>query len=141
MIHKYKRNRQQRSRRRAAAAAEFAIIAPVLFLTAMGMFELGRVLSVQQVMTNAAREGAREAVLGDATEESVTSVVNGYLANIMNQEVDVAITPDITTVGASDYITVTVTADVLPMSGFGSIWMGSEFLVTAECTMRCEGFD
>ena len=68
-----------RRNRRAAAAVEFAIVAPVFFLLVFGMIEYGRMVMVQQVITNASREGARAAVLDGATTGSVTTTVNAYL--------------------------------------------------------------
>ena len=46
-------------RRRGAAAAEFAIVAPVFFLMVIGFIEFGRALMVQQVLINASRVGAQ----------------------------------------------------------------------------------
>lgn len=59
---------------------EFAIVAPLFFLLIFGMIEFGRVIMVQQVLTNASREGARLAVLDNSTIASVTSAVTGYLS-------------------------------------------------------------
>lgn len=56
-----------RKGRRGAAAIEFAVLASVVFLLVFGMNELGRMIMVQQTATNAAREGARLAVLDGAT--------------------------------------------------------------------------
>jgi Flp pilus assembly protein TadG len=58
---------------------EFAIVAPVFFLLVFGMIEYGRMVMVQQVITNASREGARRAVLDGATSSEVKSKVNAYL--------------------------------------------------------------
>ncbi len=38
---------------------EFAVVAPVFLLLVFGMIEYGRMVMVQQVITNASREGAR----------------------------------------------------------------------------------
>jgi Flp pilus assembly protein TadG len=69
----------RRSNRRGASAVEFAIVAPVFFLLIFGMIEYGRLVMVQQILTNAAREGARRAVLQDATSAAVVSTVRNYL--------------------------------------------------------------
>ncbi|MBX7103062.1 MAG: pilus assembly protein [Gemmataceae bacterium] len=50
--------------RKAIAAVELAFVLPVMLTLMMGTWELGRVLHVQQVMVNAAREGARIAAQG-----------------------------------------------------------------------------
>ncbi|MGB6041722.1 MAG: TadE family protein, partial [Pirellulales bacterium] len=52
-----------RKKRRGVAAVEFALVAPLFVLMVMGMIEVGRAIMVQQVLTNASREGARRAVL------------------------------------------------------------------------------
>jgi hypothetical protein len=73
--------RQCRRNRQGAAAVEFAIVAPVFFLLVFGMIEFGRALMVQQILTNAAREGAREAVVDGAVKNTVIGHVNTYLTN------------------------------------------------------------
>ena len=45
------------------------------------MIEIGRAVMVQQIITNASREGARQAVLDGATATNVTTFVNTYLTN------------------------------------------------------------
>jgi Flp pilus assembly protein TadG len=51
--------------RRGAAAVEFAMVFPFLLVLLLGIFEFGRLWSVNQVVTDAAREGARRAVVKD----------------------------------------------------------------------------
>lgn len=58
--------------RNGVAAAEFAFVLPLLLLFLMGTWELGRIIQVQQVMVNAAREGARIAAQGQIINLSGT---------------------------------------------------------------------
>jgi Flp pilus assembly protein TadG len=46
-----------------------------------GMIEFGRAIMVQQILTNASREGAREAVVDGAVKATVITHVGNYLAN------------------------------------------------------------
>ncbi|MFO0879461.1 MAG: TadE/TadG family type IV pilus assembly protein [Gemmataceae bacterium] len=46
-------------RSRGIAAVEFAIVMPVLLVIMVGLWEVGRLVQLQQILTNAAREGAR----------------------------------------------------------------------------------
>src|SRR5262245_6276318 len=46
-------------RRRGAAIVEFAIMLPLLLLLVVGLWEVGRLIQVQQILSGAAREGAR----------------------------------------------------------------------------------
>jgi len=60
-------------RRRGAAAAEFAVVAPIFLLMVFGIVEIGRGLMVQQLLTNASRVGARRAVMLSASNSDVIS--------------------------------------------------------------------
>jgi Flp pilus assembly protein TadG len=64
---------------RGAALLETAITLPLILLISVAIFEFCRAYQVQQVLTNAAREGARIAVLPDYTDAQVTSVVRSYM--------------------------------------------------------------
>lgn len=56
---------------RGAAAVEFALIAPLLFMLVFGMISFGILLSQQLALTNSARQGARLAVVGDHTCDDI----------------------------------------------------------------------
>jgi Flp pilus assembly protein TadG len=88
--------RSYRKKRRGAAVVEFAIVAPVFFLLIFGMIEYGRMVMVQQIITNASREGARRAVLDGATTAEVTTTVTTYLtsASVSGDDLDITIDPD-----------------------------------------------
>jgi Flp pilus assembly protein TadG len=71
-----------RGRRRAAAAVELAILLPVVLLPLMiGIWELGRIVEVQQVLDNAVREGARQAASGRKTNAQVAQCVLQYISD------------------------------------------------------------
>lgn len=59
---------------------EFAIVVPVLLGLVIGIFEFGRAWNVRQVLTNAAREGAREAVIGTPQSE-VEDIIESRLSD------------------------------------------------------------
>ncbi|MFV1964392.1 MAG: TadE/TadG family type IV pilus assembly protein [Pirellulaceae bacterium] len=88
---------------------EFAIVAPLFFLLLFGMIEFGRGVLVQQMITNASREGARRAVLEGATIQEVDNVVNNYLASaaILGATINVDPSPP-SGAAAGDPVTVTV---------------------------------
>jgi Flp pilus assembly protein TadG len=71
----HKRLRNQRG----AALIETAITIPLVLLVSVSIFEFGRAYQTWQVLTNAAREGARIAVLESYTDAQVTSTVRNYL--------------------------------------------------------------
>lgn len=96
------------NRRRGAAAVEFAIVAPVLILLLMGMFEFGRTLMVQQILTNGAREGARKSVLPGATEANVLSTIDSYMSSSGLAGHTRQVSPNPTSAQTGDPIRVTV---------------------------------
>lgn len=79
--------------RGGAVAVEFAFVLPVLVIILLGLWETGRIIQVQQLLSNAAREGGRVAAQGltinssgdptqitlDTGSVSVKKVVYNYL--------------------------------------------------------------
>jgi Flp pilus assembly protein TadG len=57
------------SDQRGAAAVEFALVAALLLTLVFGIFEFGRIYSELEVLTSAAREGARVAAVRGTAEE------------------------------------------------------------------------
>jgi Flp pilus assembly protein TadG len=60
-----------RSRDTGAAAAELALVMPLLLLLLFGIIDFGRMLNAQITLTQAAREGARAQALGLAAAPRV----------------------------------------------------------------------
>ena len=55
--------KRARDGERGQALVEFALILPVILLVMVGMLEFARAWNLHQVMTDAAREGARRAAI------------------------------------------------------------------------------
>lgn len=131
-----------RRNRRGAAAVEFAIVAPIFFLMVFGMVEFGRMVMVQQIITNASREGARMAVLDGATTNEITTSVEEYLANA---SIGAAASPTVTvdpdppsSAGYGDPVTVTVSVGFDQVSWLPSpMFLGGKTL-SASSVMRRE---
>jgi Flp pilus assembly protein TadG len=66
---------------RGTALLETAITLPIILFVSVAIFEFGRAYQVQQVLTNAAREGARIAVLEGVTDDDVRTRVRNYLSD------------------------------------------------------------
>jgi Flp pilus assembly protein TadG len=104
-----RRRRSRDYRRCGAAVVEFAITAPVLFLLVIGMIDVGRAVMVQNLITNAARDGARSAVLDGSTAESVQTQVTEYLAASTITGITVTVSPTpLTLADLGDPVSVTV---------------------------------
>jgi Flp pilus assembly protein TadG len=74
-------------RRRGTAAVELAVVAPLIAILLVGLLEVGRIVQVNEILSNAAREGARKASTGINTYSDVQTTVANYLTNagITNQ--------------------------------------------------------
>lgn len=66
---------------RGTALLETALTLPLLLLVSVGIFEFGRAFQTWQVLTNAAREGARLAVMPNPAAGAVDARVRSYLTS------------------------------------------------------------
>ena len=64
---------------KGTALLEAAMTIPLLLLVAIGTLEFGRAYQTWQVLTNAAREGARKAVLPNQSPGAVVQRVRNYM--------------------------------------------------------------
>jgi Flp pilus assembly protein TadG len=69
------------SRERGSAMVETAIAIPILLVLMVGIFEVGRAYETWQVLTNAAREGARMSVTPGSSQSNTTALIRQYMAN------------------------------------------------------------
>jgi Flp pilus assembly protein TadG len=135
-----KRRRWQRSRL-GAAVTEFAIVAPVFFMMVVGFIEFGRALMVQQVLINASRVGARQAITTGATQTEVTSSVENYTEALAVPGVNVSVSPNPADADPGDPITVTTTVDFNEVSWMASPWFLGGATLSSSSEMRKEGFE
>ena len=136
---------------RGAALIEAALTLPLLLLVCVGIIEFGRLYQTWQVMTNAAREGARIAVLPAPANSGVDSRVRQYLQMgglMSDSSVGVDVDPVNVSLGAAGTAsgsTVTVTYPYsfmvlqpiaqLVVSGSAA---GAPITITTSATMRNE---
>jgi Flp pilus assembly protein TadG len=76
-----RRGRFRARRRRGAATVELALTLPLLLALLGGTLEVSRLLEARTVLSQAAREGGRQAAAGRLDEEGVRQVVRAYLQN------------------------------------------------------------
>jgi Flp pilus assembly protein TadG len=106
-------NNRKTNRERGSALVEMAITLPLLLLVSVGIFEFGRAFQTWQVLTNAAREGARIAVLPNSDAANVQARVRQYLRDGQlagYSTATVAVNPNTTiSIGAANASASTVT--------------------------------
>lgn len=96
-------------------------------------------IMVQQVITNASREGARQAVLDGATTATVQSVVNDYLTSGGVSGGTVTVSPDPPSGAAyGDPVTVSVSVPFDEVSWLPSPMFLGETTMNASTVMRRE---
>lgn len=81
--------------RRGAATVEMALVLPIFFLVLVGIVEVGRAFMIAQLLTSAAREGCRLAVMTGSTNSEVTQTVKDVVqstTSIAPADVQVTIT-------------------------------------------------
>ena len=126
-------------RQRGITTVEFAIVAPMLVILAFGIIEVGRLLVVQQVLTNASREGARQAVVSHTNGVNVDSFVTDYLNDGTVSGATVTVTPsDLTSLAFGQPVTVSVSVPFDRISWLPSPFFFGARTLSAETTMRAE---
>jgi Flp pilus assembly protein TadG len=141
----------QRTRRwsseTGAELVEFALVFPLLLLVVLGIVDFGFLFQQYEVVTNAAREGARIAVLPDYSSDDAQARAQAYLtaAGLTDVAATVTIDPPVPVViGTSCMSTVSVNVTYphafVFLSGIAS-YFGSTFgtaTLRATSTMRTE---
>jgi Flp pilus assembly protein TadG len=153
----------RRRKSRGQAMVEFSLLAGLLFLLVMGIFDFGRAIAVYINIAEAAHEGARQLVLRSnyASTYPDSVIINATLAKIggggmvlsedcLSNPTPCAfpsipttpntgyiwITPNRTT--GNNEVTVRVTYLFAPMTGIISNVTGAQFVMSAGSSMRAE---
>lgn len=122
--------------RLGASLVEVAVVLPVLFLLIMGLFEFGRAVMAQQILTNASREGARRAILEQSTSTDVETQIADFLASSTVTPATVTVTPsDLNKVGFGDPVTVTCSVPFNQVSWLPTPWFLDGATLSASCVM------
>jgi len=137
---------------RGTALIETALTFPLVLLLSVSVFEFGRAFQHWQILTNAAREGARIAVLPGTSDEDVSDRVQSYLeagrlaaadeatvAIARNDEISIGgdDTASASTVSISYPFEFIVLQPLMPLVVSGST-VGEAITMTAAATMRNE---
>lgn len=130
-----------RRHRRGNAVLEAALVLPILLLLAMGTVEFGYFFYVKHNLQGAAREGARRAIVANATNADVNAAVASamQLYGLENSGYTVTANPsDISGAASGDAVSVTVqctwgTVGIRPLH-----LIGADKIVKGAAAMRKE---
>jgi Flp pilus assembly protein TadG len=134
---------RRESHRRGAAAVEIAVVFPLLIMLTFGAIKYGWLFLKAQQITNAARYGARIAILPDTTSDGVKTVIINLLAasNISVGTNDITITPsNISSLSVGDAIEVRVVVPAANVDILDISLLPSVANLGASVTMAKEGF-
>jgi len=115
---------------------EFALVLPVLLLILCAIIDFGWLYYNQITLNNAAREGARYAVIHyDPTTDWRSETEDRMIGSMVGVRSATAIVSD----PVAQQITATVTSDAMILTGFTSTILGKRTIeLHATCTMRLE---
>lgn len=136
---------------RGAALLEMAFTLPLLLLISIGILEFGRAFQTWQILTNAAREGARVAVLPGVDDAMVTARVQQYVqAGVLDPSVTTTVTIQRNATisygsgtASGSKVIVSYPFKFMVLKGVAKLvasntTLGSDFTMAASATMRNE---
>jgi Flp pilus assembly protein TadG len=142
-----------RRRQRGQALAEMGLVVLLFTILTLGIVDFGRMLMILNVVTHAARDGARAASVTSADAwsggmltgtalDTIEDRVHTQLATVLSPEAASAftVTPSLTDVGGivGQEVSVTVSGSVPYLFGFSGVW-GGDVAVNRVATFRFEG--
>jgi len=122
---------------RGQSVVEFALVLPLLLMLLFGITELGRAIMTKNVLTSAAREGARLAIVSEPGSNEVTKRVEQVCraAGIATPEVEVSPLDPVT---GQIRVTVRSMFVIIPGTGIFNDAIPGRFTIGATAVMRHE---
>ena len=143
--------RTRKNNQRGAALIETAITIPMILLVSIAIFEFGRAYQTWQVLTNAAREGARVSIIAGNNDDQVRAAVRNYMSvgglPLANSDTVTITVERNVPLGASSGSSITVTypfefmvlAPIMTLVNPGNTEGGAPLDMNAVAIMRNEG--
>jgi Flp pilus assembly protein TadG len=134
-----RQNRRHPRRASGAAAVEMALVLPLLLFVVFGVVDFGRMLNAQLTLTQAAREGARAAALGQSADtrvQAATTSLSGVTSTVTTCPAGGSTSADAVVTTTLNFTFVTPLAALAPLFGGG---MSSSFTLTGKGIMPCVG--
>jgi Flp pilus assembly protein TadG len=135
--------------RRGAVAVEVAIVLPVAFMLMYALFDFGRAITTKQLLDNAVRAAARQAVVGTTTlsTANIQTTVSNYMGSLALSGMSVQVYEANPTTGANlgawtntqlgQCIAVHVTGNYVPLIPKFS-FLPNPLALSATSIMYCE---
>lgn len=97
--------------KKGQSIVELAIVLPILLIILMGIFEFGRVMNAYMVITNASREGARLASVGESYSTVIEKIETSTYPLDVNK-LQINISPSELSKSRGDSVKVNITYDI-----------------------------
>ncbi len=127
--------------KKGQALVEFALILPILFMIVFGIVEFGRVFNAYVIVSNASREGARQAAVGKGDSE-VRTKVKDVASSLSIVDDDIGIDPAKGSREYGDQVTVDVNYNLPIIAPFVDVILDSDgdgnYQLHASTSMRVE---
>ena len=128
---------------RGVAAAEFALLLPVLLMILFGIIEFGMIMYSRELITNASREGARAGIVQGPpkrTEDQIKAIATTYLTGTGVNPADVTFTVTGELLANPNTLTVTATYPYSFLIPYIPTVVGipNPLTITAQTVMRHE---
>lgn len=120
------------------AIIEFALVMPILALIIVGIFDLGSGVFANNMIENAARAGARAAVIKLNNDAAIRQHVRAVAPTLNLPDSQITISPSPTRT-FDEPVTVTVTYTYKPITPFIGQILPSGIKLSAKSTMIVEG--
>jgi hypothetical protein len=116
---------------------EFALVIPILLLVIFGLFDLGYAVFIKNMLSNAAREGARTGIIITKTDADIRARVRAAAPGLNLPDPQIPIDPHPNNRKFDEPITVTVTYTYTPFTPViggitGSVPMSSTSVMIVE---------
>ncbi len=116
---------------------ETALILPVLLLLLTGIIDFGLLFNSYLVVSNASREGARQAAVGK-TDTQIRSAAANAAASLDSDRLEILITPGEAARNTGNSVTVTVSYGYSMITPVIAAFFPDNFDIETSTTMRCE---
>lgn len=116
---------------------ETALILPVLLLLLTGIIDFGLLFNSYLVVSNASREGARYAAVGN-TDAQIMAAAGNAAASLDPARLEIVVTPGEAARDTGDSVTVTVRYGYSMITPVIAAFFPEAFDIETSTTMRCE---
>ena len=89
-------------KRRGVSAIEFAIVAPIVLLIVFGLFEVSRVMTINDSVRTSVIAGVREAGVANTTADNVKAEIESILNAFRVRSSEVVVTPTVIDAGVTE---------------------------------------